>query len=94
MTSLNDYLMALFLGIVEGLTEFSGQLDAHLRILRGLVRHRSRRRLLEDVFDRDPAGRDSLPPHLLLGTNRELFATYPGGVRGDKTAITHPLASR
>ena len=93
MTSLNDYLMALFLGIVEGLTEFLPvSSTAHLRIceaLFGIDLGDGYWKMFSIVIQ---LGAILCLPIYFWGRIVSFFATYPGGVRGDKTAITHPLA--
>ena len=93
MTSLNDYLIALFLGIVEGLTEFLPvSSTAHLRIceaLLGIDLGDGYWKMFSIVIQ---LGAILCLPIYFWGRIVSFFATYPGGVRGDKTAITHPLA--
>jgi undecaprenyl-diphosphatase len=93
MTSLNDYLIALFLGIVEGLTEFLPvSSTAHLRIceaLFGIDLGDGYWKMFSIVIQ---LGAILCLPIYFWGRIVSFFVTYPGGVRGDKTAITHPLA--
>jgi undecaprenyl-diphosphatase len=89
---LNDYLLTLILGIVEGLTEFLPvSSTAHLRIAQALLGMN-----LNDAFWTMFAIVIQIGPILCLPIffrNRIAvwFASFPGGTRGDRTAITHPV---
>ena len=48
--------------------------------------------LLEDVFDRHPVGCDFVFAGLLSIGIARLVSTFPGGERGDKSLLTHPLS--
>jgi len=90
---LNDYLLSLILGIVEGLTEFLPvSSTAHLRISEALL-HIS----LSDGYWK------MYTIVIQLGAILSLFiyfgpriakfvSTFPRGERGDKTIFTHPLS--
>src|SRR5579872_5343370 len=89
---LNDYLLSLLLGIVEGLTEFLPvSSTAHLRIAESLF-HIS----LGDGYWKMYSIVIQLGAILCLPVYfRERIAkflsTFPTGENGDRTALTHPL---
>jgi len=90
---LNAYLLSLLLWIVEGLTEFLPvSSTAHLRIAESLL-HIS----LSDGFWKMYSIVIQLGAILCLPVYfRErilkLLSTFPGGERGNKTILTHPLS--
>jgi undecaprenyl-diphosphatase len=89
---LNDYLLSVVLGIVEGLTEFLPvSSTAHLRIAESLL-HVS----LSDGYWKMYSIVIQLGAILCLPVYfRERIAkflsTFPGGERGDRNLLTHPL---
>jgi undecaprenyl-diphosphatase len=89
---LNDYILSVLLGIVEGLTEFLPvSSTAHLRIAEALL-HIS----LSDGYWKMYTIVIQLGAILCLPVYfRERIAkfvsTFPRGERGDRTALTHPL---
>jgi undecaprenyl-diphosphatase len=89
---LNDYLLSLLLGIVEGVTEFLPvSSTAHLRIAESLL-HVS----LSDGYWKMYSIVIQLGAILCLPVYfRERIAkflsTFPGGERGDRNILTHPL---
>jgi len=89
---LNDYLLALILGIVEGLTEFLPvSSTAHLRLSEALL-HIS----LSDGYWKMFSIVIQLGAILCLPVyfwNRiiKFLSTFPRGENGNRTAITHPL---
>jgi undecaprenyl-diphosphatase len=89
---LNDYLLTLILGVVEGLTEFLPvSSTAHLRIAQALLGMD-----LTNGFWKMFAIVIQIGPILCLPIffrNRLAvwFSSFPGGTRGDRTALTHPL---
>jgi undecaprenyl-diphosphatase len=89
---LHDYLLSLVLGIIEGLTEFLPvSSTAHLRIAESIF-HVS----LSDGYWKMytiviQLGAILCLPVYFRGRIRKFMATFPGGERGDKTALTHPL---
>jgi undecaprenyl-diphosphatase len=89
---LNDYLISLLLGIVEGLTEFIPvSSTAHLRISEALL-HVS----LTSAYWKMFTVVIQLGPILCLPIYfRERIAkflsTFPRGERGDRTPVTHPF---
>jgi undecaprenyl-diphosphatase len=89
---LNDYLLSLILGIVEGLTEFLPvSSTAHLRISEALL-HIS----LSDGYWKMYSiviqlGAIACLPVYFRSRIAKFLATYPRGERGDRTPLTHPL---
>jgi undecaprenyl-diphosphatase len=89
---LNDYLLSLLLGVVEGVTEFLPvSSTAHLRIAESLL-HVS----LSDGYWKMYSIVIQLGAILCLPVYfRERIAkflsTFPGGERGDRNLLTHPL---
>ncbi len=89
---MNDYLLTLILGIVEGVTEFLPvSSTAHLRIAQSLLGMD-----LHDGFWKMFAIVIQIGPILCLPIffrNRIAvwFDSFPGGTRGDRTYLTHPI---
>ena len=89
---MNDYLLSVVLGIVEGLTEFLPvSSTAHLRIAEALF-HIS----LGDGYWKMytiviQLGAILCLPVYFRHRIAKLFSTFPSGERGDRTALTHPL---
>ena len=89
---MNDYLLSLILGIVEGLTEFLPvSSTAHLRICEALL-HIS----LSDGYWKMytiviQLGAILCLPFYFRERIAKLLSTFPRGERGDRTALTHPL---
>jgi undecaprenyl-diphosphatase len=89
---LNDYLLSLVLGIVEGLTEFLPvSSTAHLRIAEALF-HIS----LSDGYWKMftiviQLGAILCLPVYFWQRITKFLSTFPGGERNDRTALTHPL---
>jgi undecaprenyl-diphosphatase len=89
---LNDYLLSLVLGIVEGLTEFLPvSSTAHLRLSEALL-HIS----LSDGYWKMYSiviqlGAILCLPVYFRGRIAKFLSTFPRGERGDRTALTHPL---
>jgi len=89
---LNDYLLSLVLGVIEGLTEFLPvSSTAHLRIAEALLGVN-----LEDGYWKMfsiviQLGAILCLPILFWQRITEFFRTFPVGKRGDRTALTHPL---
>jgi undecaprenyl-diphosphatase len=89
---LNDYLLSLLLGIIEGLTEFLPvSSTAHLRIAEALL-HIS----LSDGYWKMytiviQLGAILCLPVYFRDRIAKFLSTFPRGERGDRTALTHPL---
>ncbi len=89
---MNDYLLALILGVVEGLTEFLPvSSTAHLRIAEALL-HIS----LSDGYWKMfsiviQLGAILCLPVYFGGRLWKLLSTFPRGSRRDRTIFTHPL---
>lgn len=89
---MNDYLLSLILGIIEGLTEFLPvSSTAHLRISEALL-HLN----LQDGYWKMYSiviqlGAILCLPVYFRARIAKFFSTFPNGERGDKTVITHPL---
>ena len=89
---MNDYLLSLILGIVEGLTEFLPvSSTAHLRICEALL-HIS----LSDGYWKMytiviQLGAILCLPVYFRERIAKLLSTFPRGERGDRTPLTHPL---
>ena len=89
---MNDYLLSLILGIVEGLTEFLPvSSTAHLRISEALL-HIS----LTDGYWKMytvviQLGAILCLPVYFRDRIAKFLSTFPKGERGDRTALTHPL---
>ena len=90
---MNDYLLSLILGIIEGLTEFLPvSSTAHLRICEALLHIN-----LQDGFWKMYTIVIQLGAILALPVYfRErilaFLCTFPRGERGDRTIFTHPLS--
>jgi undecaprenyl-diphosphatase len=89
---LNDYLLSVLLGIVEGLTEFLPvSSTAHLRIAEALL-HIS----LSDGYWKMytiviQLGAILCLPVYFRERIAKFLSTFPRGERGDRTVLTHPL---
>src|SRR6478672_9320697 len=91
--TLNDYLLSVVLGIVEGLTEFLPvSSTAHLRIAESLF-HIS----LGDGYWKMytiviQLGAILCLPIYFRARIAKFVSTFPNGERGDRTVLTHPLS--
>jgi undecaprenyl-diphosphatase len=89
---LNDYLLSIILGIIEGLTEFLPvSSTAHLRIAEALFKvdlGDGYWKMFSIVIQ---LGAILCLPIYFWRRIMSFLATYPRGSRGDKTAITHPV---
>src|SRR5919204_1696673 len=90
---MNDYLLSVLLGIIEGVTEFLPvSSTAHLRIVEAVFQLN-----LQDSFWKMYTIVIQLGAILALPVyfwNRILkfIRTFPNGERGDRTVLTHPLS--
>ncbi len=90
---MNDYAISVLLGIVEGLTEFLPvSSTAHLRITEALL-HLD----LQDSFWKSYSiviqlGAILALPVYFRSRIIDLVTTFPRGMRGDRTVLTHPLS--
>jgi len=90
---LNDYLLSLLLGIIEGLTEFLPvSSTAHLRIAEALLGVN-----LADGYWKMYAiviqlGAILCLPFYFRQRIAGFLSTFPRGERGDRTLLTHPLS--
>lgn len=89
---MNDYLLSFVLGIVEGLTEFLPvSSTAHLRIseaLLGIDLSNGYWKMFSIVIQ---LGAILCLPIYFRRRITEFLSTFPRGIRGDRTALTHPL---
>src|SRR5437868_8311813 len=90
---MHEYLLSVFLGIVEGLTEFLPvSSTAHLRICEALLHidlHDGFWKMYTIVIQLGAIL--ALPVYFwrrILG----FLGTFPAGERGDRTILTHPLS--
>jgi undecaprenyl-diphosphatase len=90
---LNDYLLSLVLGIVEGLTEFLPvSSTAHLRISEALFHINLGDGYWKMYTIVIQLGAILCLPVYFRQRIAKFFSTFPAGERGDRTALTHPLS--
>lgn len=90
---MNDYLLSVLLGIVEGLTEFLPvSSTAHLRITEALLQldlHDSFWKMYSIVIQ---LGAILALPVYFAERIRKFLSTFPRGERGDRNFMTHPVS--
>src|SRR3954468_5666104 len=93
LSRVNDYLLSVVLGIIEGLTEFLPvSSTAHLRISEALLGVR-----LDDGFWKMytvviQLGAVLCLPVYFRSRIAKFLATFPKGERGDRSLLTHPVS--
>jgi undecaprenyl-diphosphatase len=88
----NDYLLAAFLGVVEGLTEFLPvSSTAHLRIVEALLGIDLADGYWKTFSIVIQLGAILCLPIYFRGRLAAFVRTFPRGSHGDRTALTHPL---
>ena len=90
---MNEYLLSIFLGIIEGLTEFLPvSSTAHLRIAEAVLHlnlHDSFWKMYTIVIQ---LGAILALPVYFWNRILKFIHTFPAGERGDRTIMTHPLS--
>ncbi|HVP43547.1 MAG TPA: undecaprenyl-diphosphate phosphatase, partial [Terriglobales bacterium] len=89
---MNEYLLALILGIIEGLTEFLPvSSTAHLRIaeaLLGISLSSGYWKMFTIVIQ---LGAILCLPFYFRSRIAKFLSTFPRGERGERNALTHPV---
>ena len=89
---MNDYLLSVVLGIVEGVTEFLPvSSTAHLRISEALFHVSLTSGYWKMYTIVIQLGAILCLPIYFRGRIAKFLSTFPQGERGDRTALTHPL---
>src|SRR3989440_11548252 len=90
---MNDFLLSIVLGVVEGLTEFLPvSSTGHLRIVEALFKlnlHDSFWKMYTIVIQ---LGAILALPVYFWNRILKFIATFPRGERGDRNFLTHPLS--
>jgi len=90
---LNDYLLSVLLGIVEGLTEFLPvSSTAHLRIAEALMNVSLSSGYWKMYTIVIQLGAIAVLPIYFRERIAKFLSTFPRGERGDRTVLTHPLS--
>jgi undecaprenyl-diphosphatase len=90
---LNDYVLSVILGIIEGLTEFLPvSSTAHLRIAEALLHIDLASGYWKMYTIVIQLGAILCLPVYFRERIAKLFSTFPQGERGDRTVLTHPLS--
>jgi len=90
---LNDYLLSLILGIIEGLTEFLPvSSTAHLRIAEALLHIDLASGYWKMYTIVIQLGAILCLPVYFRQRIAKLLSTFPKGEKGDRTVLTHPLS--
>ena len=89
---MNDYLLSVVLGIIEGLTEFLPvSSTAHLRIAEALFHINLADGYWKMYTIVIQLGAILCLPVYFRHRIAKFLSTFPNGERGDRTALTHPL---
>jgi undecaprenyl-diphosphatase len=89
---LNDYIISVLLGIVEGITEFLPvSSTAHLRLSEALLHIDLGSGYWKMYTIVIQLGAILVLPIYFRERIAKLFSTFPQGERGDRTFLTHPL---
>jgi undecaprenyl-diphosphatase len=90
---MNDYLISVLLGVVEGLTEFLPiSSTAHLRVVEALLHLDLRDSFWKMYTIVIQLGAILALPVYFRGAIAKFLSTFPRGARGDRTVFTHPLS--
>src|SRR5207237_3019723 len=90
--TLNDYLLSVLLGIIEGLTEFLPvSSTAHLRISEALLHISLSNGYWKMYTIVIQLGAILCLPVYCRARIAKSLSTFPGGARGDRPVFTHPL---
>jgi undecaprenyl-diphosphatase len=90
---LNDYLLSVVLGIIEGLTEFLPvSSTAHLRISEAIFHISLSNGYWKMYTIVIQLGAILCLPVYFRSRIRKFLSTFPQGERGDRTLLTHPLS--
>ena len=90
---MNDYVMSVILGIVEGLTEFLPvSSTAHLRIAEALLHISLTSGYWKMYTIVIQIGAIATLPIYFREHIRKLFSSFPAGEKSDRTIYTHPLS--
>ena len=90
---MSDYLLSVILGIVEGLTEFLPvSSTAHLRIAESLLHIPLDSGYWKMYTIVIQLGAILCLPIYFRSRIAKFLSTFPGGERGDRTLLTHPLS--
>ena len=90
---MNDYLLSVLLGIVEGLTEYLPvSSTAHLRIAEALMNVSLASGYWKMYTIAIQLGAIAVLPIYFRARIAKFLSTFPRGERGDRTFLTHPLS--
>jgi undecaprenyl-diphosphatase len=90
---LNDYILSVVLGVIEGITEFLPvSSTAHLRIAESLMHVPLSSGYWKMYTIVIQLGAILCLPVYFWGRIVKFLSTFPNGERGDRTALTHPLS--
>jgi undecaprenyl-diphosphatase len=90
---LNDYILSVVLGVIEGFTEFLPvSSTAHLRIAESLMHVPLSSGYWKMYTIVIQLGAILCLPVYFWGRIVKFLSTFPNGERGDRTALTHPLS--